>query len=63
LNDFLLIAITRSDSSGSVTIDLEDSIIQLHNLSRSSILNKSIVVHKDEDDLGHGAHSDSHTTG
>ncbi|CAF2127318.1 unnamed protein product [Rotaria magnacalcarata] len=52
-----------SDSSGNIEIDFEDSIIQLHNLTKSSILNKSIVIHQDEDDLGLGSHSDSHTTG
>ena len=53
----------RSDSLGSIEIDFEDSIIQLHNLTKSSILNKSIVIHQDEDDLGRGTHSDSPTTG
>ncbi|CAF3979332.1 unnamed protein product [Adineta steineri] len=52
-----------SDSFGNVYIDFEDSIIQLHNLTKSSILNKSIVIHKDNDDLGRGNHDDSHTTG
>ncbi|CAF3448374.1 unnamed protein product [Rotaria socialis] len=52
-----------SDSAGNIEIDFEDSIIQLHNLTKSSILNKSIVIHQDEDDLGLGFHSDSHTTG
>ncbi|CAF3374944.1 unnamed protein product [Rotaria sp. Silwood2] len=35
----------------------------LHNLTKSSILDKSIVIHQDEDDLGRGNHLDSHTTG
>ena len=60
---FSLTTFPRSDSTGSVTIDLEDFIIQLHNRTKSSILNKAIVVHQDEDDLGRGQYSDSLTTG
>ncbi|CAF5135409.1 unnamed protein product, partial [Rotaria sp. Silwood1] len=52
-----------SDEFGIAMIDFEDSIIQLHTESTSSILDKSIVVHKDTDDLGRGMYSDSKTTG
>jgi hypothetical protein len=54
---------SRSDQFGSAIIDFEDSIIQLHPISTSSILDKSIVVHKDMDDLGRGIYDDSKTTG
>ncbi|CAF4372889.1 unnamed protein product, partial [Rotaria sordida] len=52
-----------SDRFGSALVDFEDSIIQLHTKSTSSILNKAIVVHKDTDDLGRGTYNDSKTTG
>ncbi len=58
-----MLIFSRSDQFGSAIIDFEDFIIQLHSRSASSILSKSIVVHKDTDDLGRGMHSDSKTTG
>jgi hypothetical protein len=54
---------SRSDQFGSAIIDFEDFIIQLNPGSTSSILDKSIIVHKDIDDLGRGMYSDSITTG
>ena len=38
-----------------------DSLVVLH--GELTILGRSVVVHADEDDLGKGGHSDSHTTG
>ncbi len=54
---------SRSDQFGNAIINFEDFIIQLDPRSFSSILGKSIVVHKDMDDLGRGVASDSATTG
>ncbi len=54
---------SRSDQFGNAVIDFEDFIIQLDPRSISSILDKSIVVHKNMDDLGRGIASDSATTG
>jgi hypothetical protein len=61
--NFFAFIFSRSDPFGNAIINFEDFIIQLDPRSISSILDKSIVVHKDMDDLGRGMYSDSQTTG
>lgn len=51
-----------SDSSGSVTLDMTDGIIQLYNATQS-IINRTVIVHRMRDDGGQGGFSDSTTTG
>ena len=53
----------RSDRAGNVQVNFEDSIVQLHPGSIGSILGRSIVIHRDEDDLGRSGFRDSRTTG
>ncbi|CAF0872257.1 unnamed protein product [Didymodactylos carnosus] len=51
-----------ADQYGNATILISDPIIKLAKGSQS-ILNHTIVIHKDVDDLGLGSYSDSLTTG
>ncbi|UJR22137.1 hypothetical protein I4U23_025201 [Adineta vaga] len=51
-----------TDSSGKVTTDMEDGIIQLYNATQS-IMNRTVVVHRMRDDAGQSGASDSTTTG
>ncbi|CAF1258463.1 unnamed protein product [Didymodactylos carnosus] len=51
-----------ADHDGNARILIEDKIIQLGKGSRS-IIDRTIIIHKDIDDLGMGGHSDSSTTG
>lgn len=51
-----------TDASGSVNVDITDSIIQLYNETQS-IVNRTIVVHRMSDDGGQGGFTDSTTTG
>ena len=53
----------RSDPFGVALINFEDSIIQLAPGSPGSIVDRSIVVHRDPDDFGRGMFTDSLTTG
>ncbi|CAF1588863.1 unnamed protein product, partial [Didymodactylos carnosus] len=50
------------DGSGSATISLTDTIIQLYNQTQS-IINRTIIIHQDVDDLGLGGSPLSNTTG
>ncbi|KAJ1976769.1 Superoxide dismutase [Cu-Zn] [Dimargaris xerosporica] len=50
-----------ADANGKASIDIEDSVIQLS--GPHSVIGRTIVVHKDEDDLGKGGHALSLTTG
>jgi len=43
------------------TVDIEDSVISLD--GPLSIMGRSIVIHRDEDDLGTGGNPGSMTTG
>jgi Cu-Zn family superoxide dismutase len=51
-----------SDSSGTININIQDSIIQLYNKTQS-IFNRTIVLHAMRDDGGMGGFPDSNTTG
>jgi Cu/Zn superoxide dismutase len=51
-----------TDASGTIAIDMRDSIIQLYN-AKQSILDRTVIVHITRDDGGHGGFSDSTTTG
>lgn len=51
-----------TDSSGSVTLNFSDSIINLYNATRS-IMNRTAIVHLMRDDGGQGGFTDSLTTG
>ncbi len=51
-----------TDVNGSVTLDMNDWIIQLYNATQS-IINRTAVVHLMRDDGGQGGFSDSTTTG
>lgn len=50
-----------ADNQGVAEFDFTDSLIHLR--GRYSIVGRSFIVHKDEDDLGRGGHDDSKTTG
>ncbi len=51
-----------ADENGYLEIEIEDSIIQLYNITQS-ILNRTAVIHRLRDDGGQGGFSDSNTTG
>ena len=51
-----------TDSSGSVTVNIQDFIIQLYNATQN-ITGRTVVVHRMRDDGGTGGFSDSNTTG
>ncbi|CAF0931990.1 unnamed protein product [Adineta steineri] len=51
-----------TDASGTVNVNIQDSIIQLSYNNRS-IVDRTIVVHLFRDDGGMGGHADSNTTG
>jgi superoxide dismutase, Cu-Zn family len=51
----------NSDEEGRASFELIDSKISLYGCN--SIIGRSLVVHKDEDDLGRGNFEDSKTTG
>ncbi|XP_057305887.1 uncharacterized protein LOC130644343 [Hydractinia symbiolongicarpus] len=51
----------EAGSDGVAIVNITDNQIPLHGIN--SIIGRAIVVHKDEDDLGKGGHSDSLTTG
>ena len=51
-----------SDSTGVITINIRDSIIQLFN-STQSIANRTVVLHAMRDDGGQGGFPDSNSTG
>ncbi|CAF1086450.1 unnamed protein product [Adineta steineri] len=51
-----------TDASGTVNVNIQDSIIQLGYNNRS-IADRTIVVHLFRDDGGQGGHADSNTTG
>lgn len=50
-----------ANKNGIATINITDNLIKLR--GKYSVIGRSFVVHEDEDDLGEGHHSDSHTTG
>jgi hypothetical protein len=50
-----------ANEKGIANVDITDSVISLR--STHSIIGRSLVVHKDEDDLGLGNKPDSKTTG
>jgi Cu-Zn family superoxide dismutase len=50
-----------ADENGVAKFEIEDKLIQLQ--GQNSIIGRSLVVHKDEDDLGLGNKPDSKTTG
>ncbi|CAF0968470.1 unnamed protein product [Didymodactylos carnosus] len=53
-----------ADGSGKAAIFIADTIIRLNRpTGQRSILNRTIIVHKDIDDLGLGGQNDSLTTG
>ncbi|CAF0944884.1 unnamed protein product [Didymodactylos carnosus] len=52
----------HSNEFGTAYVLINDSIIQLANQTQS-ILNRTIIVHRDVDDLGRGGQVDSNTTG
>ncbi len=51
-----------SDSTGTININIQDSIIQLYN-GQQSIINRTIVLHAMRDDGGMSGAADSSTTG
>jgi len=51
-----------TDADGNIEVDMEDSIIELYNATRS-ILNRAVVIHLLRDDGGQGGFNDSATTG
>jgi len=51
-----------TDADGNIEVDMEDSIIELYNATRS-ILNRAVVIHLARDDGGQGGFNDSATTG
>jgi hypothetical protein len=51
-----------TDAKGTVDVHIQDSIIQLYNITQS-IINRTIIVHLHRDDGGYGGFVDSHTTG
>ncbi len=51
----------QSDVNGNATYELVDSKITLFGVN--SIIGRSLVIHKNEDDLGKGGYDDSLTTG
>lgn len=51
-----------ADDQGSISISIEDAIIQLYNITQS-ILNRTAVVHLVRDDGGAGGFPDSNSTG
>ena len=50
------------DAYGNAKIKMIDDLIKLRG-TKSNIIGRAIVIHKDKDDLGLGGHSDSLTTG
>jgi Cu-Zn family superoxide dismutase len=50
-----------ADKNGVGVFDLVDSLVKLS--GKYSVIGRSIIVHKDEDDLGKGGFPDSKTTG
>lgn len=50
-----------ADNNGNAQFILIDNIISLYGMN--SVIGRSLVVHKDEDDLGKGNYEDSKTTG
>jgi len=50
-----------ADEHGVAKIDITDKIIALS--GENNIVNRSVVVHEGEDDLGRGGYNDSKTTG
>jgi len=50
-----------SDVNGVVNTTITDNIVSL--IGQYSVINKAIVVHGGEDDLGRGGYTDSNTTG
>ncbi|CAF1193850.1 unnamed protein product [Rotaria sp. Silwood1] len=51
-----------ANRAGNIIINMQDSIIQLHN-STQSIVNRAFVLHAMRDDGGMGGFTDSTTTG
>ncbi len=51
-----------TDAKGTVTLNMNDWIIQLYNTTQS-IINRTVIVHRHRDDGGQGGFIDSHTTG
>ena len=49
------------DETGECHITFEDPLITLR--GSYSVIDRSVIIHEDEDDLGKGGHSDSLTTG
>lgn len=50
-----------TDSNGSVSLDMTDSIIQLNNVIKS-IINRTVIMHRMRDDGSQGGFSNSTTT-
>ena len=53
--------IVVEESSGTATVELTDSTVQL--LGPHSVIGRSIVVYAGEDDRGRGGHENSQQTG
>ena len=52
----------KTDKNGVARFKFTDSVISLKHNKRN-ILGRSVIIHKDRDDLGKGGHEDSLTTG
>lgn len=51
----------ESDGVNDSTLEIVDKLIKLN--GENNVLGRSVVIHKDEDDLGRGGFNDSKTTG
>jgi Cu-Zn family superoxide dismutase len=52
----------RFDAKGIAKIRLEDPLVKLRG-NKANVIGRSLVIHKDPDDLGTGGHKDSLVTG
>lgn len=50
-------------SNGMTVVDIIDPVITLKDMDTNNVINRSIVVHAGEDDLGLGGNSGSSSTG
>jgi superoxide dismutase, Cu-Zn family len=52
----------HTDSKGRAQYQIKDSLIKLRG-TKANIIGRGLIIHADPDDLGHGEHEDSRTTG